>query len=110
MSTFDAPSRESCTARRERTNTPLQALLLLNDKQYVECARALAGRVLRGARTTEQRIDYLFRLATCRRLDARERAELEAALKDLLAEYQRDPAAAAKLIAVGESRPDPNLK
>jgi hypothetical protein len=110
MSTFDAPSREACTARRERTNTPLQALLLLNDKQYVECARALAGRVLRAEKTTERRIDYLFRLATGRRPDAKERAELESALKDLLAEYGRDPAAAAKVIAVGDSKPDPNLK
>jgi mono/diheme cytochrome c family protein len=104
MSTFDAPSREACVARRERTNTPLQALLLLNDPQYVECAKALARRVLREKKTTDERLTYLFRLATCRVPDAAEKAELAMALVDLMTEYQRDPAAAKKL--VGEEKPD----
>src|SRR5207237_4383373 len=73
MTAFDAPSRESCTVRRERTNTPLQALLLLNEKQYVECARALAERALReGGARPEARLAYLFRLVTARRPDAKE--------------------------------------
>jgi hypothetical protein len=110
MTTFDAPSREACVARRERTNTPLQALLLLNDPQYVECARGLAERVLHeGGKADNERIAYLFRLATCRRPDAKEVAELQAALKDLRAEYTRDAEAAKKLIAVGESKPDAKL-
>jgi hypothetical protein len=110
MSTFDAPSREACTVRRERTNTPLQALLLLNDPQYVEAARALAGRSLReGGKADADRIAYLFRLATARRPDSRELAELQSALKDLRAEYAADPAAAGKLITIGESKPDPAL-
>src|SRR5581483_5684243 len=63
MTVTDAPSREACVARRERTNTPLQALLLMNETQYVECARALAGRVLReGGGTDESRLTYLVRL------------------------------------------------
>ncbi|HZT80192.1 MAG TPA: PSD1 and planctomycete cytochrome C domain-containing protein [Gemmataceae bacterium] len=110
MSTFDAPSRESCTVRRERTNTPLQALLLLNEKQYVECARALAERVLReGGKTPEERATYLFRLATARKPDAQELAQLVGVYKGQHAEYAHNAEAAKKLIAVGESKPDPKL-
>ncbi len=110
MSTFDAPSREACTVRRERTNTPLQALVLLNETQYVEAARALAGRAIReGGKTAEEQIVYLFRLATARRPDAKELAELSAALKDLRAEYAAKPAEAARLIAIGETKPDARI-
>jgi mono/diheme cytochrome c family protein len=110
MSTFDAPSRESCTVRRERTNTPLQALLLLNGKQYVECARALAERALReGDPNPEARLTWMFRRATARRPDMRELAELRAAYQDHLAVYSRDVEAAKALIAGGESKPDASL-
>jgi hypothetical protein len=110
MSTFDAPSREACTVRRERTNTPLQALLLLNEPQYVEAARALAGRALReGGKTPSEQIAHLFRLATARKPDAKELAELLAALKDLRSEYAANEAEAKKLIAIGETKPDANI-
>jgi mono/diheme cytochrome c family protein len=110
MTALDAPSRESCTVRRERTDTPLQALLLLNEKQYVECARGLAERVLReGGATPEARVAYLFRLATARRPDAKEAAELLSVYRDSLAEYSRDVEAARKLISVGETKPDAKL-
>ncbi len=110
MSIFDAPSRESCVVRRERTDTPLQALMLLNDPQYFECARALAERAMReGGAAPEERIAYLFRLATARKPDAKETAELLANFKEQLAEYTRDAEAAKKLIAVGESKPDASL-
>jgi hypothetical protein len=110
MTSFDAPSREACTVRRERTNTPLQALVLLNETQYVEAARALAGRALReGGKTSEEQIVYLFRLATARRPDAKELAELTAALMDLRAEYAAKPADAARLIAIGETKPDARI-
>jgi hypothetical protein len=110
MTTFDAPSREFCTPRRERTNTPLQALLLMNETQYVEAARALAQRSLReGGPRIEDRLAYLFRLATSRRPDARELAELVALYKDNLATYTRDVEAARKLINVGETKPDTAL-
>jgi hypothetical protein len=111
MSIFDAPSREACVVRRERTNTPLQALLMLNERQYVECARGLAERTLRGAGAkTEDRLTRMFRLATCRKPDARELAELRGAYEDFLAEYQRDEASARKLIEVGETKPDARYK
>jgi hypothetical protein len=109
MTTFDAPSREACTTRRERTNTPLQALLLLNDPQYVECARVLATRTLRQSKSTVERITYLFRLATCRTPDPKELAELTSALADLHSEYKKDPVEAKKLITIGETKPDGSL-
>jgi hypothetical protein len=110
MSTFDAPSRESCTVRRERTNTPLQALLLLNDPQYVESARALAQMALtKGGKTDEERIALLFRRATCRAPASDERAVLLGALAELREEYARDEAAAKKLVSVGETKPAAGL-
>jgi hypothetical protein len=110
MNTFDAPSREACTARRERTNTPLQALLLLNETQFVECARALAERSMhRCASNHETRLKYMFRLATARYPSAGELAELTAVYKDYLASYTDDRKAAQELIVVGESKPDSAL-
>jgi mono/diheme cytochrome c family protein len=110
MVTFDAPSREACTVRRERTNTPLQALLMMNDVQYVECSRALAERALReGGPTPEARATAIFRRATARTPDAGEVAELVAAYRDNLAHYTRDVDGARKLIAVGETKPDAAL-
>ncbi len=107
MSLLDAPSREFCTVRRERTDTPLQALMMLNDPQYFECSRAMAERTIReGGATPEERLAFLFQLATSRKPDAREMAELLANYKDQLAEFTRDVEAAKKLIAVGESKPD----
>jgi hypothetical protein len=113
MTTFDAPSRESCTMRRERTNTPLQALLLMNDPQLVEASRALAQRALREAGASasiEDRLTYLFRLAAGRCPDARELAELRAALEDFRAHYRSKPDDAGHLIAVGETKPDARVE
>ena len=104
MTTFDAPSREQCRARRERTNTPLQALLLMNDPQYFEAARHLGYRMLRegGADDTE-RLRYGFRLATDRQPRPEECAILAESLKAQRERYQADEAAARKVISVGES-------
>jgi hypothetical protein len=108
MTTFDAPSRESCQVRRERTNTPLQALLLLNEPQFIESARALAERTLNeGGSTDEDRLAYMFRLVTARLPEPKDLAELSAALKDLTLHYRSQPEAARQLIAIGESKPDP---
>ncbi len=110
MTTFDAPSRESCTVRRERTNTPLQALEMMNETQFVEASRALAERGMRdGGAKVEDRLAYVFRLATARRPDHQELKELMSAYADHLAVYAKDLAAARKLITIGESRPDARL-
>src|SRR6202000_14913 len=63
LATFDAPDRETCTVRRARTNTPLQALVLMNDPTYVEASRKLAERMmLEGGKTAEERIALAYRL------------------------------------------------
>jgi hypothetical protein len=106
MATFDAPSREACTVRRERTNTPLQALLLMNEPQYVEAARALAERGLReGGSTDEDRIAHMFRLAAGRRPEAAEVADLASALVSMRDHFRANAEAARSLISVGETKP-----
>jgi hypothetical protein len=110
LATFDAPDREKCTARRTLTNTPLQALALMNDPTYVEAARALAQRaLLEGGRAVDGRIAYAFRLATARRPSAEETAVLRALLSKQLAGFRRDKKAARDLLAVGEWKSDPKL-
>jgi hypothetical protein len=110
MTAFDAPSRESCTLRRERTDTPLQALLMMNETQFLECARALAERTMKGAGTRlEDRLTFLFRQATGRKPDKHELTELATAYREHLDEFKRDISAAKKLVAVGESKPDATL-
>jgi Protein of unknown function (DUF1553)/Protein of unknown function (DUF1549)/Planctomycete cytochrome C len=105
MTTFDAPSREACQVRRERTNTPLQALLLLNEPQFIEAARALAERTLREAgQTTDDRLAYMFRLATCRCPDAKDLAELRSAFADMCAHYTKETEAARQLVSTSESQ------
>ena len=103
MLTFDAPSREACSVRRARTNTPLQALLLLNDVQFVECARGLAGRLLSEPGTDNQRLTRGFRMVTSRFPTARETAILADSLTAHRVEYRADPKAAKAMLAVGES-------
>jgi hypothetical protein len=104
MVTFDAPDREKCTARRLLTNTPLQALVLLNDPTYVEAARALATRTLTQAGSgPAERVRYAFELATARPPNANEMAILERQARQELDHYRQDPGAAQKLIHVGES-------
>ncbi len=77
MTTFDAPSREACQVRRERTNTPLQALLMMNEPQFIEAARALATRTLHeGGSTANDRLTYMFRLVTARPPEPQDLAEL----------------------------------
>ena len=81
MALFDAPSREECTVSRPQSNTPLQALLLLNDPSYVEAARALAVRILReGGSDDAARLEYLFQRALARNIESAEREVLIALL------------------------------
>jgi hypothetical protein len=110
MLLFDAPTREYCVVRRPRTNTPLQALALLNDPQFVEASRAFAQRILlEGGSTVESRIRYAFRLATARLPDQGETEVLESLLSEQLGEFRGNPAAATDLLAVGQFRHDPAL-
>jgi hypothetical protein len=110
FATFDAPDREKCTARRAQTNTPLQALALLNDPTYVEASRALAQRaLLEGGKDANARIAYAFRLATARKPGKQEMKVLRALLDGRLEAYRQDRAAALKLLAVGESPRNPRL-
>ncbi|MGD9854923.1 MAG: DUF1553 domain-containing protein, partial [Planctomycetaceae bacterium] len=98
MVTFDAPSREFCTIRRTRTNTPLQALVTLNDPVYVEAAQALARRVLdRDPIDSNDRIVFLFRSVLIRPPNSEECELLQHTLSDALAQSQADPAAAAQI-------------
>lgn len=109
MSTFDAPTREACVVRRERTNTPLQALLLMNDPQYVEAARAFAERTLKAAESPQERLTFAFETATARLPSPRETETLLEALRTFETKFQADPEIARKLIAVGETPPDASL-
>jgi hypothetical protein len=107
---FDAPDREKCTARRAVTNTPLQALVLLNDPTYVEAARAFAQRVLlSGGRTDRERVDFAFKLATARTPGSQERAVLLSSLGEFRSGYQQDQGHASKLLSVGEAKADSKL-
>jgi hypothetical protein len=110
MTNFDATAREACSVRETRTNTPLQALTLLNEISFVEASRRLAERVMiEGGQRAEDRVRFAFRLVTSRWPRP---AELEV-LTNALAEYQdhfrHDPEAAAQLIANGESPSDTKL-
>jgi hypothetical protein len=108
MMTFDAAGREACVVRENRTNTPLQALALMNEVTYVEAARMLAARMMReGDAAPETRIDFAFRLATSRRPKAAEREILVDSFHYHLDSYKSRPEAAVKLLSEGESpRPE----
>jgi hypothetical protein len=109
MGTLDAPSREACTVRRERTNTPLQALLLMNEQLFVEASRGLAERTLREVPgDADARLRHLFRLVTSRPPDDVEMAILRDTLQQNLSRFRSDTKGAQQLIRVGESQPDPS--
>ena len=105
MVNFDAPNREQFCTKREKSNTPLQALQLMNDVQHVEAARAMAQRMLeQGGQTFEDRIAYAYRTVLSRQPTGREVHVLEKQLTANMQHYQRDVELAKKLIALGESR------
>jgi hypothetical protein len=110
MITFDAPDREKCAARRTITNTPLQALVLLNDVTYVEAARALAQRMLlEGGKTADKRLEYGFHVATAREPAPRELAVLRDTLNAELTNYSRHEDQASALVGNGESPVKPGI-
>ncbi|HYF35081.1 MAG TPA: DUF1553 domain-containing protein, partial [Prosthecobacter sp.] len=110
MDIFNAPSREVSCVRRDRTNTPLQALVTLNDPQFIEAARNLAQRALQqGGGDEAKTLDAIAQRVLCRPLRDVERPILQATLTDLMAQYQASPADAEALIRVGETKPDEKL-
>ncbi|MFM7150581.1 MAG: DUF1553 domain-containing protein [Gemmataceae bacterium] len=107
---FNAPNRETCVVKRERTNTPLQALVTLNDVQFVEAARTLAEKTLKeGGPTTESRLDFLGQRLLSRSFRPEERQVVTSLLTELLADFKGKPKEARDLIAFGESKADPSL-
>ncbi|MET0413221.1 MAG: DUF1549 and DUF1553 domain-containing protein [Polyangiaceae bacterium] len=100
---FNAPSREQSVAQRERTNTPLQALVTMNDVQLVEAARVLGSRALEAETTTVARLDYITRRVLSRSPSEAERGVLEALLNSQLELYRAEPAAADALVQFGDS-------
>lgn len=110
MTTFDAPDRETCQVRRARTNTPLQALVLLNDVQFIEAARKFAERILtEGGTTQNERITFAFRSAVGRTPSDSELSRLTQNLIEYQQHFNKDNKAASELLSVGESAANPDL-
>jgi hypothetical protein len=111
MMTFDAAGRETCIVRQTRTNTPLQALNLMNDVTYVEAARVLAQRIMKeGGHTPEDRLMWGFRVATARRPSKAELTILSDGFQHHLEKYRSDRQAALKLVSAGEAPRDSRLE
>ncbi|MEM7512922.1 MAG: DUF1553 domain-containing protein, partial [Bacteroidota bacterium] len=103
MTAFDAPNRDVCTIKRENTNTPLQALVLLNDPQFVEAARVMAERMqVEGGSSLEAQIDYAFMRTTGRKVRPDEMGLFKDLFQNQLESFQKDPSRARELLAVGE--------
>ena len=110
MVNFDAPNREQTCTRRERSNTPLQALQLLNDVQHVEAARGLGQRILGSGLThAPDRIELMFKTILSRKPSSRELEVLEKQVNQHLQRYKANPADAQQLIQIGESKPMPDF-
>jgi len=106
---FDMPKRQTCSVRPGRTNTPLHALITLNDTTYVEAARVMASRVVEAEQSADDRIAFAFRLATGRRPDDDELVLLLSRLDELTAHYAKHNNAASELLDVGEAPVSDNL-
>ncbi len=110
MDAFDAPMRDSACTRRQRTDTPLQALVTMNDVQWVEAARALAQRVIeQGGSQPEQRIKLMSDILLSHDPPPQMDSVLEGSLSQMEKHYDADPKAAEQLIAVGEKKSDPSI-
>lgn len=110
MQIFDAPTREICVMKRPRTNTPLQALVTMNDTQFVEAARMLAQRAMKeGGATAESQGCYAFELATARKPNALEIATIDKVYKRAFTKYLTSPDLAKQLLQVGEAKRDEAL-
>lgn len=109
MQIFDAPTREKCVLLRSRTNTPLQALVTLNDPQFVEAARAFAQKIMKERTTTEERIGLMYLNVVGRSPRTLETEVVSDVYQHALKRYRADPEAAKKLISIGDSPRDATL-
>ena len=110
MTAFDSSSREVCTARRTTTNTPIQALVLLNDVQFVEAARVMAEEMLaHGGSSDERRISYAFIRLTGRPASEQELLLLVALLDKQRTHFEQNPDLAKDLVSLGDRKPDARL-
>ncbi len=110
MELFNAPTRENCTVRRERTNTPLQALVTMNDPQFVEAARFLAqNAILEGGEDFDRLLDYMTERVMARRFSQNERGVAKRSYNAFRDFYESNPEAARSLLAIGESKPEEDL-
>jgi hypothetical protein len=109
MDSLDVPVRDGVCTRRQRSDTPLQALVLMNDPQWLEASRQLAERVLHESQQTDARMNELGEILLSRPWKDKEKAALENALTKFEAVYGQDKASAEKLLSVGESKHDTSL-
>ena len=110
MVTFDAPTREKCVVERSRTNTPLQALVTLNDEQFVEAARFFAERIMReGGSDTASKIDWAFMNVTARKPASDIREKIEALYEDQLKQFRENQQNAKEFLSIGEKKRDESL-
>lgn len=109
MDIFNAPTRENCQVLRERTNTPLQALVTMNDPQFFEAARVLAGNAMANEAHFDDRLGYIAQRLLARPLDSKEQAIAEGSFSDYRNYYHAHPDHARKMLAQGDSAPDPSL-
>ena len=109
MDIFNAPTRENCTVRRERTDTPLQALVSMNDVQFVEAARELAGRAMQSSVAWDTQVDYISTRLLVRPLTLRERTIAKTSFDKFRAYYAAHEDDARKFLNDGERKGDPAL-
>jgi len=109
MDTFDAPMRDVACTRRQRTDTPLQALVTMNDVQWMEAARGLAQLVIREGRDTQQRINRMSEILLAHDAPAPMAVALEASLHQMEEHYAKDPKAAHSLLKIGENKRDASI-
>jgi hypothetical protein len=109
MEVLNAPNRETCAVRRERTNTPIQALLTLNDVQFVEASRVLAEHAIQAGKDDDAHIEFIAKQLLARPFRPQELAIVKNSLVDLRANYKAKPDEAKKLIGFGESKVNPML-
>ena len=107
---FDTPTRETCTLQRQRTNTPMQALVTLNDEQFVEASRAFAQRILKSSATTFQdRVNWAFEMATGHPADSLRQDVLKEAYDFQKEKFSKEPNRAEDLLKIGESTRDTSI-